>query len=157
MNLYPDLPSELRTQTTANAPSQQLQQQQQQQQQGSQTSTATTTTTTTTNNSSLAPARGTTDNLGPVQRAARSIQETLEAEKRYPQLDDIVSREFRPVTPASGRRLLTCGVCLCGDQRVSHKTMSWPRRMPGSLSSALIATRYQMSSLNSTTASQVTR
>ncbi|KAI5788369.1 Non-repetitive/WGA-negative nucleoporin C-terminal-domain-containing protein [Geopyxis carbonaria] len=33
-----------------------------------------------------------TDGLGPVQRAAKTITETLEAETRYPQLDDIVSQ-----------------------------------------------------------------
>lgn len=33
-----------------------------------------------------------TDNLGPVPRAARTINEFLTTEARYPQLDDIVSR-----------------------------------------------------------------
>jgi nuclear pore complex protein Nup155 len=35
-----------------------------------------------------------TDGLNPLGRAARAIAESLEAEKRYPQLDDIVSRRF---------------------------------------------------------------
>ena len=38
--------------------------------------------------------QGSTDNLGPVQRAAKTINETLDAEKRYPMLDDIVSRRM---------------------------------------------------------------
>jgi len=37
-----------------------------------------------------------TDNLGPVPRAARTINEFLTTEARYPQLDDIVSRRTPP-------------------------------------------------------------
>lgn len=36
----------------------------------------------------------TTDNLSPVARAARTVNEYLTTEARYPQLDDIVSRKF---------------------------------------------------------------
>jgi len=38
-----------------------------------------------------------TDNLGPVPRAARTINEFLTTEARYPQLDDIVSRRAPPL------------------------------------------------------------
>ena len=35
-----------------------------------------------------------TENLAPIPRAARTINEALESEGRYPDLDNIVSREF---------------------------------------------------------------
>lgn len=38
----------------------------------------------------------TTDNLGPVARAAKTVNEYLTTEARYPQLDDIVSRDYTP-------------------------------------------------------------
>jgi len=122
-SLYPDLLSELRTQSAGNAPSQQ-----QHQQQVPQTSTATnadtaatttttniTTTATTANtagnNSSLVPTQGTTDNLSPIQRAARSMNETLMAEKWYPLLDTIVSRLFPPSHLPLRLLLSPAGMC----------------------------------------------
>ena len=55
------------------------------------------------------PQEGGTDGWGPIQRAAKVVGDTLEAEKRYPQLDDIVSRMWSPVN----LRLLPDADSLC--------------------------------------------
>ena len=105
------------------------------------------------------PARSVTDNLTPAARAAKVIQDTLEAEKRYPQLDDIVSRKnsLPPLAPISAschprrRRLLT--LCV---QRASLRSMMLRNRMPGSRTSRSTTTPSPMPSLNSTIALQAT-
>ena len=43
----------------------------------------------------VAPAASASDNLTAIARASKTIAEALEAEKRYPQLDDITSRRTR--------------------------------------------------------------
>jgi nuclear pore complex protein Nup155 len=47
----------------------------------------------------------TADNLSPVARAARTVNEYLTTEARYPQLDDIVSRKFSLLVRCFGRAM----------------------------------------------------
>ncbi|KAA8902246.1 Non-repetitive/WGA-negative nucleoporin C-terminal-domain-containing protein [Sphaerosporella brunnea] len=71
---YPDLPPELQSTSSSFQTPERLRPQQQQQQ------------------VVRAAPKPITDSMTPVQRAARTILETLESEKRYPQLDDIVAQ-----------------------------------------------------------------
>lgn len=91
---YPDLPAELFTPTRAyNTPSRDYGQEQQyrssQQQQIAPPARSVQT------EQQLVPRQTEkTDGLRPIERAAKVIGDALEAEKKYPQLDDIVSRKF---------------------------------------------------------------
>lgn len=94
---------------------------------------------------------GATDNLGPVQRAAKAVSETLEAEKRYPQLDDIVSRMFPPSKLIAGSGVDSC----CADKRASRRSTKSHKRMRGSLLSESTIIPSPMLSLSSTIAQRV--
>lgn len=52
------------------------------------------------------PAPAAAENLKPLQRAAATINETLDHEKRYPELDSYVGRALRPIEPRGGGSLL---------------------------------------------------
>jgi hypothetical protein len=103
---YPDLPSELQSPQTPQRPQQHPQTQQQQQQ--VQTVPAVPVVPVV-----QPPPKATTDNMAPVQRAARTILETLEGEKRYPQLDDTVARMLSPPPRETRVRRLLYGSKEC--------------------------------------------
>ena len=100
-----------------------------------------------------APAASASDNLSAVARASKTILEALEAEKRYPPLDDIVSRML--CAPEDLFYLL--GVVLtCTNQRASRRSTRSPRHMPGSLSCAQTTTPFPMPYSSSTIARPAT-
>lgn len=101
--------------------------------------------------SKLPPAasRSKVEALNPQQRAARTINETLAQESRYPDLDNYLAREYfnrPPVLCVVGQ----CRKLTLLPQRVSRLTMISPRRRHGRRFTKFECTIYQTRSSSNT-------
>jgi hypothetical protein len=87
--------------------------------------------------------------MTPVQRAARTINDTLAFDARYPDLESYVTRKF---TCLRNQNCLKCKKLTFGDQRAHLKTMTLPLlRQPWRRSSAFGHTRSPTGYSSSTT------